>query len=107
MTSRVSARGYTRVSAIAHTPDQQNAALAAAGVTKVFSDTMSAARDDRRGLAALLDYVPNGDAVAVLKLDRLGRDCDVTLISTTDGLGRPSAASAEQVAVLFDVLPHR
>jgi DNA invertase Pin-like site-specific DNA recombinase len=56
MTSRVSARGYT-VSAIAQTPDEQNAALAAAGVTKVFSDTMSGARDDRWGLAALLDDV--------------------------------------------------
>jgi uncharacterized protein YlxW (UPF0749 family) len=43
MTSRVSARGYT-VSAIAQTPDEQNAALAAAGVTKVFSDTMSGVR---------------------------------------------------------------
>ena len=39
--------GYTRVSTIAQTLDQQNAALEAAGVTKTFSDTMSGARDDR------------------------------------------------------------
>ena len=30
--------GYTRVSTVAQTLDQQNAALAAAGVTKTFED---------------------------------------------------------------------
>ena len=34
---------------------------------------MSGARDDRPGLAALLDYVREGDTVVVWKLDRLGR----------------------------------
>jgi hypothetical protein len=33
--------GYTRVSTVAQTLDQQNEALATAGVTKTFSDTMS------------------------------------------------------------------
>ncbi len=47
--------GYTRVSTVAQTLVQQSAALEAAGVTKMFSDTMSGARDDRPGLAALLD----------------------------------------------------
>ena len=42
--------GYLRVSTIAQTLDQQNAALEAAGVTKTFYDTMSGARDDRPGL---------------------------------------------------------
>jgi hypothetical protein len=50
--------GYTRVSTVAQTLEQQNAALAAAGVTKTFSDTISGAADDRPGLSALLDYVP-------------------------------------------------
>ena len=39
--------GYTRISTVSQTLDQQNSALAAAGVTKVFSDVMSGARDDR------------------------------------------------------------
>ena len=43
--------GYTRVNTVAQTLDQQNTALAAAGVTKTFSDTMSGAKDDRPGLA--------------------------------------------------------
>ena len=57
--------GYTRVSTVAQTLDQQNEALASAGVTKVFSDVMSGARDDRPGLAALMEYVREGDTVVV------------------------------------------
>ena len=55
-------------------PGSANAALAAAGVTKTFSDTMSGARDDRPGLAALHYYVLEGDTVVVWKLDHLGRN---------------------------------
>ena len=65
--------GYTRVSTVSQTLDQQNEALTAANVTKTFSDTMSGARDDRPGLAALMDYVRTGDTLVVWKLDRLGR----------------------------------
>jgi Resolvase, N terminal domain len=43
--------GYTRVSSVTQTLDQQHNALDSAGVTKTFSDTMSGARDDRPGLA--------------------------------------------------------
>src|SRR5438309_2023377 len=63
--------GYVGVSTIAQTLDQQNSALAAAGVAKTFSDTISGAKDDRSGLAALMDYVRQGDTVVVWKLDRL------------------------------------
>ena len=66
--------GYTRVSTVAQTLDQQNEALSAAGVVKVFSDTMSGARDDRPGLAALLEYAsgsrsPHGGYGASLSLN--------------------------------------
>jgi DNA invertase Pin-like site-specific DNA recombinase len=63
--------GYTRISPVSQTLDQQNAALKAAGTTKTFSDIMSGARDDRPGLAALMEYVREGDTMAVWKLDRL------------------------------------
>src|SRR5215472_3377757 len=105
--------GYVRVSTVAQTLDQQNAALAAAGVTKTFSDSMSGACDDRPGLAALLDYVRDGDTVVVWKLDRLGRntlhilhtvkaltDRGVTLISTTDGIDSSTAAGRMMIGVL-------
>ena len=105
--------GYVRVSTIAQTLEQQNAALLAAGVTKTFSDTMSGARDDRPGLAALLEYVRDGDVVVVWKLDRLGRNTlhvldtvktlterGVTLVSTSDGIDSSTAAGRMMIGVL-------
>ncbi|WP_076246519.1 recombinase family protein [Mycobacterium sp. SP-6446] len=105
--------GYVRVSTIAQTLEQQNAALAGAGVTKTFSDIMSGARDERPGLAALLDYVREGDTVVVWKLDRLGRntlhiletvkiltDRGVTLVSTSDGIDSSTAAGRMMIGVL-------
>jgi len=105
--------GYTRVSTVAQTLEQQNAALEAAGVMKTFSDVMSGARDDRPGLAALMEYVRAGDTVVVWKLDRLGRntlhiletvkaltDRGVTLISTTDGIDSSTAAGRMMIGVL-------
>jgi len=65
--------GYARVSTSDQTVDQQTDALTAAGVERVFTDKMSGARDDRPGLAALLDYARPGDVVVVVALDRLGR----------------------------------
>jgi DNA invertase Pin-like site-specific DNA recombinase len=105
--------GYTRVSTVAQTLEQQNAALTAAGVVKTFSDIMSGAKDDRPGLAALMDYVREGDTVVVWKLDRLGRNMlhilqtvknlthrGVTLISTTDGIDSSTAAGRMMIGVL-------
>jgi DNA invertase Pin-like site-specific DNA recombinase len=105
--------GYTRVSTVSQTLEQQNAALTAAGVTKTFSDTMSGARDDRPGLAGLLEYMREGDTVVVWKLDRLGRntlhiletvkaltDRGVTLVSTTDGIDSGTAAGRMMIGVL-------
>jgi DNA invertase Pin-like site-specific DNA recombinase len=105
--------GYTRVSTVAQTLDQQNDALAKAGVTKTFSDTMSGARDDRPGLAELMAYVRAGDVVVVWKLDRLGRntlhiletvkaltDLGVTLVSTSDGIDSSTAAGRMMIGVL-------
>src|SRR6478735_6934382 len=80
--------GYTRVSTVAQTLDQQNTALAAAGVTKTFSDTMSGAKDDRPGLVALMQYVREGDTVVVWKLDRLGRNT-LHILETVEGPSHP------------------
>lgn len=105
--------GYTRVSTVTQTLDQQNEALAAAGVSKVFSDVMSGARDNRPGLAQLLAYVRDGDTVVVWKLDRLGRNmlhilqtvkeltehC-VTLVSVTDGIDSSTPAGRMMIGVL-------
>lgn len=105
--------GYTRVSTISQTLDQQNDALGAAGVAKVFSDVMSGARDDRPGLADLMTYVREGDTVVVWKLDRLGRNMlhilqmvrelterGVTLVSTSDGIDSSTPAGRMMIGVM-------
>jgi DNA invertase Pin-like site-specific DNA recombinase len=65
--------GCARVS----TDDQNLAlqldALRAEGCERVFQDTASGTRPDRKGLAAVLDACAAGDVLTVWKLDRLGR----------------------------------
>jgi DNA invertase Pin-like site-specific DNA recombinase len=70
--------GYARVSTEHQSLDQQTDALAAAGVdgSRVYSDKLSgtSTRQQRPGLAALLDYSREGDAIVVVGIDRLGRN---------------------------------
>ena len=70
--------GYARVSTEHQSLDQQVDALAAAGVesNRVYSDKLSgtSTRQQRPGLAALLDYAREGDAIVVVGIDRLGRN---------------------------------
>lgn len=65
--------GYARVSTGHQSIEAQTDALTAAGCERIFSDKLSGAREDRPGLAQLLDYVRPGDTVVVTALDRLGR----------------------------------
>ncbi|MEN8517796.1 recombinase family protein [Burkholderia sp. RS02] len=65
--------GYARVSTAEQDTAMQRAALQAAGALKVFEDVASGAKADRPGLAAALEYLRDGDTLAVWKLDRLGR----------------------------------
>ncbi len=70
--------GYARVSTGHQSLDQQVDALTAAGVDakRVYSDKLSgtSTREQRPGLAALLDYAREGDAIVVVGIDRLGRN---------------------------------
>jgi DNA invertase Pin-like site-specific DNA recombinase len=70
--------GYARVSTEHQSLDQQVDALAAVGVEsgRVYSDKLSgtSTRQQRPGLAALLDYAREGDAIVVIGIDRLGRN---------------------------------
>ena len=61
--------GYIRVSTDHQTQDAQRDALQALGVSRIFADKMSGARDDRTGYRALLDYVRPGDTIVVTALD--------------------------------------
>lgn len=70
--------GYARVSTDHQSLDQQLDAITAAGVdpARIYSDKLSgmSAREQRPGLAALLDYARPGDAIVVIGIDRLGRN---------------------------------
>jgi DNA invertase Pin-like site-specific DNA recombinase len=80
--------GYARVSTGHQSLDQQLDALTAAGVepNRVYSDKLSGAstREQRTGLAALLDYARPGDAIVVVGIDRLGRNAAEVMTTIRD-----------------------
>jgi DNA invertase Pin-like site-specific DNA recombinase len=65
--------GYARVSTHDQTLNLQRDALEKAGCKKLFTDTASGAKVERKGLDAALAYVRKGDTLVVWRLDRLGR----------------------------------
>jgi DNA invertase Pin-like site-specific DNA recombinase len=65
--------GYARVSTQDQNPALQRDALEAAGCDKIFEEKASGAQRDRPQLMAALDYMREGDALIVWKLDRLAR----------------------------------
>src|SRR3954467_144777 len=80
--------GYARVSTEHQSLDQQADALAAVGVQsdRVYSDKLSgtSTRHQRPGLAALLDYAREGDAIVVVGIDRLGRNAAEVMTTIRD-----------------------
>jgi len=77
--------GYARVSTDHQSLEAQRDALSGAGAERVFIDRLSGTRDDRPGLASLVDYVRAGDTVVVVALDRLGRSLS-SVIRTVEHL---------------------
>jgi len=65
--------GYARVSTDDQHLDLQRDALTAAGCERIFEDTVSGAKSERTGLAALMNVLRAGDTVVIWRLDRLGR----------------------------------
>ena len=77
--------GYVRVSTIEQNISIQEDALKSAGCRKIFYDTASGAKADRPGLGSAMDFVREGDVLAVWRLDRLGRSL-VDLLMTVGKL---------------------
>src|SRR6201984_2475485 len=109
--------GYARVSTGHQSLDQQLDALTAAGVDpdRIYRDKLSGAatRDQRPGLAALLDYARPRDAIVVVGIDRLGRnaaevmatirelrDREVVLRSLREGIDTSNATGRMVAGVL-------
>jgi DNA invertase Pin-like site-specific DNA recombinase len=65
--------GYAQVSTSDQDVVGQTMRLTKAGAIKVFGDVRSGRTMERPGLEALLAYAREGDTLAVVRLDRLGR----------------------------------
>lgn len=80
--------GYARVSTGHQSLDAQTDALTAAGVdpARVYSDklTGTSPREQRAGLAAVLDYARPGDTIVVVGIDRLGRNAAEVMLTVRD-----------------------
>lgn len=83
--------GYIRVSTVQQNTERQ---LAGVQLDKVFTDKLSGKDTERPALAALMDYVREGDTVHVHELSRLGR-------STADMLALIEQFTAKGVVVQF------
>ncbi len=80
--------GYARVSTGHQSLDAQTDALTAAGVdpARVYSDklTGTSTKEQRAGLAAVLDYAREGDTIVVVGIDRLGRNAAEVMLTIRD-----------------------
>ena len=76
--------GYALVSTTEQHLHLQQDALTAAGRLKIFTDTISGMKAERKGLAEALDYIRDGDTLVVWRLDRLGRSLKDLIERITD-----------------------
>jgi len=83
--------GYARVSTDGQTLDAQRQALLAAGASKVFEETASGAKSDRKELAKALKALDSGDTLLVTRLDRLARSTR-DLLNILDSVSKTGAA---------------
>jgi DNA invertase Pin-like site-specific DNA recombinase len=90
--------GYARVSTDGQTLEGQQAALTAAGATKIFAEKISGAVTDRKAPGKAIAALGAGDVLLVTRLDRLARstrDLLNSLAAISDrGAAFPSLADA-------------
>ncbi|MDD2732337.1 MAG: recombinase family protein [Desulfuromonadaceae bacterium] len=65
--------GYARVSTEGQELTAQLEQLQSQGIDKIYKEKASGVKQDRPQLAAMIDYVREGDTVVVCKLDRIAR----------------------------------
>lgn len=65
--------GYARVSTDGQSLESQIDALRAAHCDRVYEEVASGARNDRKVLSEVLDYLRPGDVLVAYKLDRIAR----------------------------------
>jgi len=77
--------GYARVSKTEQHLELQLDALNKAGCEQIFTDKITGAKGERKGLEDALSHLRKGDTLVVWRLDRLGRSLK-HLIETLTGL---------------------
>ena len=82
--------GYARVSTDGQTIDAQCQTLRSAGADRVFSETASGARSDRKELGRALSVLRASDTLLVTRLDRLARSTR-DLLNMLDAVGSAGA----------------
>jgi DNA invertase Pin-like site-specific DNA recombinase len=83
--------GYARVSTEDQHLDAQLEQLHQSGCKRIFKEKASGVKVDRPQLAAMLDYVREGDTVVACKLDRIARSTK-HLLETVETLDRKGVA---------------
>ena len=83
--------GYARVSTKSQSTDAQIDQLTAPGCAKIYEEKESGAKSDRLQLAALMDYVREGDTVVATRVDRVERSIR-DLLSIVNRLKEEGAA---------------
>jgi DNA invertase Pin-like site-specific DNA recombinase len=61
--------GYARVSTTEQHLHLQQDALEKAGCLKIYTDTISGTKSERKGLAEALDFIRDGDTLVVWRLE--------------------------------------
>jgi DNA invertase Pin-like site-specific DNA recombinase len=98
--------GYARVSTDGQSLDSQNAALKAAGAARIYRETASGAKTDRRELGRALRSMTAGDTLLVTRLDRLARSTR-DLLNILDAVAKAGAGFRSLADVWADTTtPH-
>ena len=80
--------GYARISTHDQTLALQRDALEKADCDRIFTDTVSGTKAERKGLEEALSHLREGDTLVVWRLDRLGRSLRHLIDTITELHGR-------------------
>ena len=84
--------GYARVSTDGQTLDSQIAALKMAGAARIYRETASGAKAERKELAGAMKSITADDTLLVTRLDRLARSTR-DLLNIVDALAKAGRGS--------------
>jgi DNA invertase Pin-like site-specific DNA recombinase len=82
--------GYARISTDGQTLDSRIATLKAAGAARIYRETASGAKAERKELARALKTIAAGDTLLVTRLDRLARSTR-DLLNISDAIAKAGA----------------